>query len=127
MRAECSELRHTSATVWKFSVIFALALSLGSLACSTTWTGGIGAILGKNNDTGRLFVRDTPAGMGAANGGVLPGDEVIAIDGAAVKGLTREELHKALSGKVGTKVKLTLLRAGVTVECTVERGPYKGV
>jgi len=112
-----------SATVWKIAVLFACLAALG---CSTTWTGSIGAVLGKDNHTGQLFVRDAPPAMGAAKAGVLPGDEVIAIDGVAVKNLSPTEVHKALSGKVGTKVKLSVLRAGVPVECTIERGPLQG-
>jgi C-terminal processing protease CtpA/Prc len=122
MRAECSEQRLRSATVRKFACIFVLA---SALSCSTPWTGSVGAVLGKDNHTGRLFVRDVPPGMGAARAGVLVGDEVIAIDDVLVTTLTPDQVHGALAGKVGTKVKVSVLRAGVRVECTIERGPLE--
>ena len=111
-------------------LVVTLALGLlgtpGSLGCSSTWTGSVGAVLAKGHKDGRLFIREVPPGMGASKAGVLPGDEVIAIDGAPVTSWSPEGIHKALSGKVGTKVKLTLLRAGVTVDVTIERGPLQG-
>jgi carboxyl-terminal processing protease len=123
MRAECSEQGLVSATVRKMTWVLAL---LGLLACTSTWTGSVGAVLGKDNHTGRVFVREAPPEMGAAKAGVLVGDEVTAIDGVPVSKMTADEVHNALSGKVGTKVKVTVIRTGVTVDCLVERGPLKG-
>jgi C-terminal processing protease CtpA/Prc len=64
--------------------------------------------------------------MGAARAGIAVGDEVVAIEGRAVKAMTPEEVHEALSGKVGTKVTMTILRGGTTIELHVERGPLAG-
>jgi carboxyl-terminal processing protease len=64
--------------------------------------------------------------MGAAKAGVLPGDEVTAIDGRAVASLTPDDIHKALSGAVGSKVQLTLVREGKTLTVEIERGPLRG-
>ena len=52
---------------------------------------------------------DTPAEAG----GVREGDRVIAVDGAAVRGWTLEQVTQALTGKPGTRVAATLRRAGV--------------
>ena len=86
----------------------------------------MGAVLGKDNADGRLFVRGAPPGMGAARAGVEVGDEVVAIDGKPAGRMTPAEVHEALSGRVGTKVRVTLVRAGVTIDREIERGPLAG-
>jgi carboxyl-terminal processing protease len=86
----------------------------------------VGAVLGKNNHDGRLYVREAPADMGAAKAGVQPGDEVTAIDGHPVSALSPDEVHKALAGSVGSKVKLTVARNGQTLSFEIERGPLRG-
>jgi len=92
-------------------------------ACGNTWTGSIGAILAKNNQNGRVFVREVPPEMGAAKAGLYVDDELVAIDGKPVASMTGDDLHKALSGKVGTRVRLQIVRNGTTREVAVERGP----
>jgi predicted metalloprotease with PDZ domain len=139
IRRESSEQRCGSATVTNtvhrptsphpgfrpVRVILVAAVALLVAGCAT-WTGSVGAVLAKSNADGRVFVRDVPPGMGAARAGIAVGDEVVAIEGKPVVKMTPEEVHEALAGKVGTKVKVTVLRAGVTVECNVERGPLSG-
>jgi len=83
-------------------------------------------VLAKSNVDGRVFLREVPAGMGASKAGMAVGDEVVAIDGRPVLKMTPEEVHEALTGKVGTKVKITVQRAGVVIELSVERGPLAG-
>ncbi len=86
----------------------------------------MGAVLGKNNLDGRLYVREVPPDMGAGKVGLRAGDEVIAIEGKAVSSMTPEEVHGALAGAVGTKVKMTVARDGQTLRFEVERGPLRG-
>jgi S1-C subfamily serine protease len=142
IRRESSEQRRGSATVTNtvhrptsphpvFRVIrLTLALALAILVAvgggCATWTGSVGAVLAKDNATGRVFVRDVPPGMGAARAGLAAGDELVAIEGKPVVKMTPEEIHEALAGKVGTKVKVTVMRGGSTVEYVVERGPLAG-
>jgi carboxyl-terminal processing protease len=83
-------------------------------------------VLGKSNADGRVFVREVPAGMGAARAGMAVGDELLTIEGKAVTGMSAEEVHEALAGKVGTKVRVTVMRGGTIVELSVERGPLAG-
>jgi carboxyl-terminal processing protease len=64
--------------------------------------------------------------MGAAKAGIAIGDEVIAIDGKPVAKLTPVEVHEALAGKVGTKVRVSVVRNGVSIDYLVERGPLTG-
>ncbi|WP_394843371.1 S41 family peptidase [Pendulispora brunnea] len=105
---------------WLFLSFCAALLATG---CGTTWTGSIGAILAKNNENGRVFVRDVPPDMGAARAGLLVDDEITAIDGKPAKGMSGDDLHQALSGQVGTRVRLQIVREGMTKEVVVERGP----
>ena len=115
----------------KFLALLALLLSLAALlsssaGCASKWNGSVGAVLAKNNHDGRLYVREAPEDMTAAKAGVRPGDEVTAIDGKPVHDLTPDEVHKALAGPVGSKVKITVLRDGQTLSFDVERGPLRG-
>ena len=106
-----------------FGALAALILAAGG--CGGSWQGSIGAVLAKDNKDGRLYVRETPADMGAARAGLLPGDEVLAIEGKATKEMSAEQVHQALHGDVGTKVSLTVSRKGVERTLSVERGPLK--
>ncbi len=54
-------------------------------------------------------IDDTPA----AKAGLKPGDYVAAIDGTPVQGMALNEAIDKMRGNVGTKVTLTMLRAGV--------------
>jgi C-terminal processing protease CtpA/Prc len=130
MRRESSEGRRGSATVeksrWPWLARLGAVVLIAGAACSSTWTGSVGAVLGKDNRDGRLYIREVPPTMGAAKAGVEVGDEVIAIDGKPVVKMTPPEVHDALAGKVGTKVRVTVVRAGVTADFLIERGPLAG-
>ena len=89
------------------------------------WNGSVGAILGKDNHTGRVFVREVPPGLGAAQAGLEEGDEVTAIEGKPTKAMTADELRAALRGKVGSPVSVTIVRRGETRTVTVERSPFQ--
>jgi C-terminal processing protease CtpA/Prc len=106
--------------------MFILGACLASFSCAARWSGSIGAVLGKDNRDGRVYVREAPRDMGAAKAGVELGDEVTAIDGKPVPGMSPEDIHKALSGSVGSKVTLTVSRAEQIVTVEVERGPLRG-
>ncbi len=98
-------------------VVAALALVLGACGASR---GTIGAVLAKDGD-GRLFVRDVPSGLAAAEGGLEPGDEILLIDGRDARALGARGVHQALSGTVGEPVKLTLVRKGEIMRVTLRR------
>jgi C-terminal processing protease CtpA/Prc len=104
-------------------LVVGAALSLCAASCAASAVGSIGAMLGKDNQTGQLFVREVPPGMGAAVAGVREGDEVIAIDGAPVDAMSPTEVHQRLEGGVGTNVVLRVVRGGVTYKITIVRGP----
>ena len=84
-------------------------------------------MLGKDNRTGRVYVRDAPADMAAARAGLEVDDEVVAIDGKAVLGMSPDEVHQALFGNVGSKVSLSIARQGTPPRrVIIERGPLRG-
>ncbi len=87
-----------------------------------TDTGTIGALLGQKPD-GRLFVRDVPEGLAADRVGLEPGDEVLLIDGKDVRQMGERELYRALSGDIGTRVKLTVVRGDAVIRVTLVRTP----
>jgi S1-C subfamily serine protease len=102
-----------------------LAVSLAAAGCAADWTGSVGAVFGRDNHDGRIYVREVPSDMSAARSGLLIDDEIVAIDGRPVKGMSPDEVHAALTGKVGTKVILRVVRAGTTLDVAVERGPLR--
>jgi carboxyl-terminal processing protease len=105
-----------------FVAILFASLLLATGACAST-TGSVGAVLGKDVHTGRLYVREVPPAMAAALAGIRDGDEVIAIDGEPVIEMTPGEVHRRLEGKVGSKVTLLVVREGLTRKMEVERTP----
>jgi C-terminal processing protease CtpA/Prc len=98
-------------------------LFIAFVACGPPKVGSVGAMLGKDVHTGRLFVREVPAGMAGATAGLRDDDEVIAIDGAPVADMSPAEVHQRLEGAVGTKVVLLVVRDGETRKIEVVRGP----
>jgi len=96
------------------------ALLVTALADCGPAKGTIGAVLSRGPD-GRVFVREVPDGLAAAQGGVAPGDEILLIDGRDARALGPKGLHEALSGNVGERVKLTLVRRGEVVRVTLNR------
>jgi C-terminal processing protease CtpA/Prc len=123
---KCSYRKRHNATVWPVYVRgakrLALVLAFVAVACAHS-NGSVGAILGKDNRDGRLYVREVPPDMGAAKVGLQPGDEVTAIAGKPVSSMTPEEVHAALAGAVGSKVTLTISRDGQSLTFEIERGP----
>lgn len=108
--------------------VMRLAASIVGLSflvgCSPSM-GSIGAMLGKNHDTGRVTVREVPPDMEGARAGLRPGDQVLMIDGRDARHLSAEDIHDALVGPIGSKVALTIERDGQIVRLEVRRGPLK--
>jgi predicted metalloprotease with PDZ domain len=113
--------------LWLLLVLLAILVTSGATGCASTWKGSVGAVLGKDNRTGRVFVRDAPPGMPADRAGIHPDDEITAIDGAPVQKMSAQDLHDKLSGDVGSKVTLTVRKPGAEArDVVVERGPLRG-
>ncbi len=73
---------------------------------------GIGIIVGSQND--RLTVVSPMAGAPAAMAGIKAGDVIAAIDDQATEELTTNDAIRLLRGAEGTKVRVKILRSGVT-------------
>src|SRR5262249_21394978 len=86
-----------------------VALLLASPACGGG-VGSIGAVLGRDNDSGALYVREVPKGMAAAKAGLVPGDRVLMIDGVYVNQLDAKDIRAKLRGDIGSSVELTVVR-----------------
>jgi S1-C subfamily serine protease len=125
-----SYLGRSNATVWPRPppprAALLLVACLFVVGCAPHWSGSIGAVLAQSHRDGRLYVREAPPDMGAAKAGVQPDDEVTAIDGKLVLGMSPNDVHNAVSGAVGTKVRLTVSRDGKEMTFDVERGPLRG-
>jgi carboxyl-terminal processing protease len=72
---------------------------------------GIGVYL--LEDGGRFLVADVIPGGPAEEGGLRPGDRIVAVDGASVEGWTQERVAGAVRGEVDTPVVLTIERQGI--------------
>jgi len=98
-----------------------LAFVLGT-ACGGSAPGTIGAALGQQSDR-HVFIRATPPGEGAAQAGLLVDDEVIALDGNPVAGMTPDDIRRAVRGNVGSTLTVTILRNGQKQDVKVIRTP----
>ena len=85
----------------------------------------MGAVLGKDNHDGRVYVRQLPEGMPAARAGLKVDDEIVAIDGKPVRPMSPAEVHEALAGPIGSTVRLSVFRQGEPLEFVVQRGPLR--
>lgn len=85
----------------------------------------MGAVLGRDNETRALYVREVPAGLGAEKAGLLPGDQLVMIDGFYVKDLGAEQVRQRLRGEAGSTVELTLLRGEEVRHVRVIRAPMR--
>lgn len=104
---------------------FRAALVLAALLCACApQRGTIGAVLGQSPG-GQLYVRDVPPGLAADKAGLRPNDQILLIDGKDVRMMSAEQIHEALSGDVGQKVKLTVLRGEQVLRVTLKRTPAK--
>ena len=91
-------------------------------SCASASPGTIGALLGKRTD-GRLFVRGVPPGEGADRAGLELDDEIVAIDSHDVRGMSQDDVKRAVRGDVGSTLVLTVERGGQRRDVRVQRSP----
>lgn len=72
--------------------------------------GGVGIEVGMENGFVKVIapIDDTPA----QKGGIMSGDLIIKLDETPVKGMSLDQAVDTMRGKAGTKIKLTIVRAG---------------
>jgi len=96
--------------------------------------GGIGITIGIRDN--QLTVISPMAGTPAYKLGIMAGDRITHIDGKPTKDLTQDESVDKLRGKVGTDVKVTIVREGIAApfDITITRAkivlhavPYAGM
>ena len=77
----------------------------------------------KGGDKDPITIVDTIDGTPAARAGIRPGDQLLRIDGASVDGKTLTDIVRALRGKTGSELTLTLRRRGAPkpLEITMRR------
>lgn len=99
-----------------------LAASLALAACAAASnTGSIGAVLGRDNDSRALYVRDVPEGLAADDAGLIPGDEIVMISGQYTRDLDQKAIVDLLRGPVGSEVELTIARGSEVRHVRVKR------
>jgi len=87
--------------------------------------GSVGAVFGRDTDTNALYVREAPPGLAAEAAGLLPGDQVVMIEGRYVRDLSEKEIRDELRGDVGTPVLLTILRGSEVRHVKVVRSELR--
>jgi C-terminal processing protease CtpA/Prc len=113
----------SSARALLTSITFVLAASLGCAAEQRV--GSIGAVLSRDNDTGSLHVREVSPGQSAERVGLMPGDEVVMIEGRLARDLDTPSIRAALRGDVGSAVRLTVVRGEKVLRVRIERGALR--
>lgn len=93
------------------------------VACSSSWTGGIQAVLTRRAE-GPLRVVDVPPDSAADRAGLREGDEIVTIDDVAVSGRTTADAVARLRGDVGSHVVLGVRRGDERLNVRIERGPF---
>lgn len=69
-----------------------------------------------------ILVHAVTSKSGAEKAGIQSGDILISVDETALKGLSTEEIQKAITGPENTKVKINFLRNGKLYSVSVIRG-----
>lgn len=87
--------------------------------------GSIGAVLGRDNASQALHVREVPPGLPAERSGLRPGDEIVMIDGVYVRDLPSAQVRERLRGAAGSAVELTVVRGGEVRRVRVVRGELR--
>ena len=109
-----------------FLPVLVVVIAFLSFDCGGSASGSVGAVFGRDNDTRALYVREVPAGLAAAGAGLLPGDQVVMIEGFYVRDLDAKSIHEKLRGDVGSTVALTILRGEEVIHVRVARGALRG-
>src|SRR5215468_7837906 len=90
---------------------------------------GIGVTINQRN--GRLYVIGVSQGMPAERAGLRYGDAIVAVDGHSTKDWQQSDALKYVRGERGTRVSVTVERAGapgnLTVEITRDEVPFPSV
>jgi len=81
--------------------------------------GGIGASLYFDGE--KYIFSEVYKGLAAYSSGILPGDELIKVNGESIEGLSLEEIVSKVKGEAGTEVNITVIRDGKELAFNVVR------
>ncbi|MDB5274650.1 MAG: prc [Chitinophagaceae bacterium] len=96
--------------------------------------GGIGCVIGNREE--KCLVLMPYDGFPAQKAGLTIGDEIVSIDGIAIKSKNTGDISKLLKGQAGTPVKISVIKVGTSspIELTLQRErikidnvPYSGM
>jgi carboxyl-terminal processing protease len=79
--------------------------------------GGIGVVI--LHEGGRARIDRVFAGSPALRAGLQPGDEIAAIDGVSLSGLSSDAIGERMHGAVGSVVRLSIVRAGSALPAAI--------
>ena len=83
---------------------------------------GIGvSIINKTPEDDTLIIVDVIPGGPSEKGGLKSGDKILEVDGEKLRSLSTDEAINKLKGKVGTEVKLTIIRDKKPVSFKIKR------
>ncbi|MCL2030180.1 MAG: S41 family peptidase [Oscillospiraceae bacterium] len=82
---------------------------------------GIGVGVAPESDGGSLLISEVYASSPAAEKGLRPGDEIVAVDGVTVRELGRSEAFRRIQGEEYTAVTLTVRRDGEETDHAIIR------
>ena len=82
---------------------------------------GIGATVTQNIETGTVSIVKPFIGSPASEAGMLPGDEIVAVDDQSILGMDLNSVVSLLKGPAGTDVRVTFLRDGKKMDTKITR------
>jgi len=71
---------------------------------------GVGLLIASDPSSGKIYVLAPLKGSPAERAGIMPGDEVVSINGRSTRGLNGKEAANSLRGKKNTTVAIKLAR-----------------
>jgi carboxyl-terminal processing protease len=77
---------------------------------------GVGLQIAQDADTGKLIVIAPIAGSPADRAGIQPADAILEINGFSTRDLSLDEAAERMRGSVGSRVTLTIERAGTALQ-----------
>src|SRR4051794_24924476 len=84
---------------------------------------GLGIGISVDDAAGVVHIDSVIAGSAAARAGLLPNDNILKIDGKAVRGSDSPTVARSIRGRAGTSVTLTVLRDAQVLTRTIKRAP----
>lgn len=88
---------------------------------------GMGITISVREDEQGLDILEVTPNGPAQEAGVQAGDQLVAVDGTDIRGMTLAEVSDLIKGKEGTSVVLTLIRGEGEVELSVKRKRIESV